>query len=234
MPGSVFGIPSRPTSGQGVIWQETLGGRMDTGALGQVASGLSGLTLNRVPFGNSLGGLQDSGNLTFDGTTLALAGAQTISTTLGVTGLATHTAGTKFGSGSGTLNYYETGNWTPVLTASGTAGTHTYSEQIGRYIRIGNLVFATCNLSVSSKDGAISGNVRIGGLPFTVNGSIDQAACVSNVNGITFGDGLVARAIGTITSVGLSKITSGGSNADVTEADLGATPRVYMTTMYTV
>jgi hypothetical protein len=74
VPGSIFGIPTRPISGNGVVWSETLGGRMDNGSLGQAASGLSGLTLNRVPFGNSLGGLQDSGNLTFDGTTLTLSG----------------------------------------------------------------------------------------------------------------------------------------------------------------
>jgi hypothetical protein len=47
---------------------------MDVGAVAQAASGLSGLTLNRVPFGNSLGGLQDSAGLTFNGTTLATTG----------------------------------------------------------------------------------------------------------------------------------------------------------------
>ncbi len=87
----------------GVIWSETLGGRMDVGADSQPASQLSGLTLNRIPFGNALGGLQDSANLTFDGTTLALTGAATISTTLGVTGVSTLTGGAVIDAGTGAL-----------------------------------------------------------------------------------------------------------------------------------
>lgn len=99
MAGSIFGFPLRPTSGQGVIWGETLGGRMDVGALAQTASGLTGLTLNRVPFGNSLGGLQDSANLTFDGTTLTLTGVSVA----GVLSLTNTTEASAVGTAAETL-----------------------------------------------------------------------------------------------------------------------------------
>jgi hypothetical protein len=81
---ATFGFPTRPTIGQALVWN---GRAFEPGSLAQAASALTGLTLNRVPFGNTLGGLQDSANLTFDGTTLALTGAQTISSTLTVSTL---------------------------------------------------------------------------------------------------------------------------------------------------
>ncbi len=98
MPGSIFGIPVRPTAGQGVTWSELLGGRMDVGTLLGPASGLSGLTLNRIPFGNTTGGLQDSSSLTWDGTTFAVTGLATVSGTLTVTGQGIFSTGATFGS----------------------------------------------------------------------------------------------------------------------------------------
>jgi hypothetical protein len=117
MPGSIFGIAARPTSGQGVIWQETLGGRMDVGALAQTASGITGLTLNRVPFGNSLGGLQDSANLTWDGATLTLTGGAN-ATSIGATTPGTGAFTTLSATGAVSLTSASSG-----LTISKTSGT---------------------------------------------------------------------------------------------------------------
>ena len=47
------------------------------------------ITANRVVYGSATGTFGSSANLTFDGTTLVLTGAATVSTTLGVTGAAT-------------------------------------------------------------------------------------------------------------------------------------------------
>jgi hypothetical protein len=71
VPGAIFGIPTRPTTGQGMVWSESLGGRLDPGSLSNTGGGLSGFTDNRIAFGSVLGGLEDSASLTFDGTTLA-------------------------------------------------------------------------------------------------------------------------------------------------------------------
>lgn len=143
MPGSVFGIPFRPTSGHGVIWSETLGGRMDSGLVAQAASGLSGLTLNRVAFGNSLGGLQDSANLTFDGTTLTngattgvgLAISSTQASTNAATGCAT------FAGGVGILG--------DVFMGSSAGGSTTITQTGGRF-QFGNTQTAYVTAAANS------------------------------------------------------------------------------------
>lgn len=60
------------------------------------------------------------------------------------------------------------GTWTPTIIGSTTAGTHTYTAQLGRYIKIGTLVLASFNVVINAKDGTMAGNAQISGLPFTV------------------------------------------------------------------
>lgn len=77
--------------------------------------------------------------------------------------------------GTGTselLADYEEGTWTPTVFGSSTAGAATYTLQVGRYTKIGNTVVCHANLGISAHTG--TGNVRIGGLPFT-------SANVSNI-----------------------------------------------------
>jgi hypothetical protein len=69
-----------------------------------------------------------------------------------------------------TLDDYEEGKnvWSPVIGgASGTSG-QTYSSQIGNYIKIGQLVMATFDMTLTAK-GTITGVVQIQGLPFLVS-----------------------------------------------------------------
>lgn len=51
--------------------------------------------------------------------------------------------------------------YTPVLAGDSTAGSHTYSQQVGAYITIGGLVVAFFNVVLSTKDGSMAGNVYI-------------------------------------------------------------------------
>lgn len=67
---------------------------------------------------------------------------------------------------------YEEGTWTPTVFGSTSAGTATYTLQVGRYTKIGNTVVCHANLGISAHTG--TGNVRLGGLPFT-------SANVSNI-----------------------------------------------------
>jgi hypothetical protein len=62
------------------------------------------------------------------------------------------------------LDDYEEGTWTPTLFGGTTAGTTTYIVQVGKYVKIGNIVTCTIALSISAKDG--TGDVRIGNVPF--------------------------------------------------------------------
>jgi hypothetical protein len=71
-------------------------------------------------------------------------------------------------SDANTLDDYEEGTWTPTLFGSGgSAGAQAYSIQAGKYTKIGNMVILTGYLALSNK-GSWTGNVQIGGMPFTV------------------------------------------------------------------
>ena len=74
------------------IADATDAGSVLSGDLGSAAFGslrVTDLTSTRVLLAGTSGEIEDSGNLTFDGSTLAVTGAATISTTLGVTGAVT-------------------------------------------------------------------------------------------------------------------------------------------------
>lgn len=66
------------------------------------------------------------------------------------------------------ISDYGNGTFTPVLRGSSTAGSQTYSAQVGRYIRIGKMVLCSYQMIMTNKDGATAGAyLWIGGLPFT-------------------------------------------------------------------
>jgi hypothetical protein len=60
-------------------------------------------------------------------------------------------------------NFFALSQWTPTIQGSTTGGTATYGVQAGRYINIGNLWIAVCQLVWSSGTG--SGNLRVGNFP---------------------------------------------------------------------
>lgn len=68
------------------------------------------------------------------------------------------------GATSELLNDYEIGTWTPTVEGSTSAGTGTYSGQLGRYTKIGNIVHFSAWINVSGHTG--TGDMRITGLPF--------------------------------------------------------------------
>ena len=70
--------------------------------------------------------------------------------------------------GTGTselLADYEEGTWTPVLTGDTSSTGITYSGQVGRYVKIGNLVTVDISLTLSAKT-LIVGAVIITGVPY--------------------------------------------------------------------
>ena len=62
------------------------------------------------------------------------------------------------------LAWYEEGTFTPVVVYSGT-NTPVYFSQVGRYTRIGRIV--NTQIYVSWNESGSTGNVILGGLPFT-------------------------------------------------------------------
>ena len=91
---------------------------------------------------------------------IALQGAIT-KAGIGITFPATQSASTD----ANTLDDYEEGTWTPVLT-DGVNNVASYYYQFGSYIKVGRMVTINCTISVFNK-GSITGGVYITGLPFT-------------------------------------------------------------------
>lgn len=63
---------------------------------------------------------------------------------------------------------YEEGTFTPTYETTG--GSFSYASQLGRYTKIGRVVYCTFTISTSSATVG-SGDVVIGGLPFTIENS---------------------------------------------------------------
>ena len=82
---------------------------------------------------------------------------------------------------------HEEGTWTPVIVRAGTAFNGTYSTQVGDYVRIGDVVHASCLIELSGVTTSGSGNIQITGLPFAKNQDDYQHIALIGYNDI-FGD----------------------------------------------
>ena len=116
---------------------------------------------------------------------------------LDVTGKIRASTGILFGADTAAANAlddYEEGTWTPTVIAH-IGGVPTYFIQAGRFTKVGNMVTAWCSITFSKN--TLSGELQIGGLPFTVanvvtyatgNVTMDELAtqqyigCQGNVN----------------------------------------------------
>ena len=86
---------------------------------------------------------------------------------------------TSNGSGTTTselLNDYEEGSFTPVIAGGTTAGTATYTDQNGKYTKIGNCVHFRMDVIWSGHTG--TGTLKITGLPFTIGQNYQSVGSV--------------------------------------------------------
>jgi hypothetical protein len=83
----------------------------------------------------------------------------------------------------------ESGVWTPVLEGSSVAGINTYTSQVGRYTKINARVFFDARVSLSAKDTAMAGGLRIAGLPYpTANiGNYRVSFTIGILNSVAYG-----------------------------------------------
>jgi DeoR/GlpR family transcriptional regulator of sugar metabolism len=77
------------------------------------------------------------------------------------------------------------------LERGGTVGA-TYTSQVGRYVKIGSLVHAYCNVSTSAITSQSSGYNIVSGLPFAYNG--DSYATIGAVSSNMFNTTAVSKA----------------------------------------
>jgi hypothetical protein len=97
--------------------------------------------------------------------TIGVGGATAAASGAGITFPATQSAS----SDANTLDDYEEGDWTAVLQGSTSNPSGTYSNQTGKYTKIGRTVFVAFQIVLNSGFSAGSGSIRISGLPFTSN-----------------------------------------------------------------
>ena len=117
------------------------------------------------------GTVTNSGNVTVGGTlgvtgATTLTGNTTVGGTFGSTGLITASAGVAIGGtgAANTLDDYEEGTFTPTL--SGLSQTPTYGSQVGRYTKVGRVCTVYIRIHTTTFNSG-TGNIRVGGLPFT-------------------------------------------------------------------
>lgn len=133
-----------------------------------------------------------------------------------------------------TLDDYEEGNWTPVLTGSGGSPAHTYTTQAGRYTKVGNIVLLNGTVVLSAKGGAITGSVQISGLPFATDAGLAWAVAIPRWNAL----GTNWMAIGGYVAATLSVIqvqgrqSAGSGQTDLVDADIAATTQLTFSASY--
>jgi hypothetical protein len=86
-------------------------------------------------------------------------------------------------SDANTLDDYEEGTFTPTIIGKTSAGTGTYSNQTGSYIKVGQLVSIFIRMDWSAHTG--TGNMGFASLPFTSAGTFANGAAVNGMAGMT-------------------------------------------------
>lgn len=107
-----------------------------------------------------------------------------------------------------TLDDYEEGTFTPTIVGSTSAGTGTYTQQIGKYTKIGRVVHVDIVIQWTAHSG--TGNILIDGLPFTVAANTSPPCSINGLD-LTFSNQLTASFSGSSTQARPLTHSSGGS-----------------------
>lgn len=151
----------------------------------QGGTGRTTLTSNALIYGNGTGqvGMQTTGIGVLAALGQNVSGSGSIALTTSptfVTPVLGAASATSISFGSTALSAYESGAWTPTLTAV-TPGdlSVSYSFQQGTYQRIGNTVYISCSIVCTMTYTTASDGIRVNGLPIAVSlGNIISAACI--------------------------------------------------------
>jgi len=101
-------------------------------------------------------------------------------------------------SNATTLDWYEEGSFTPTLAFGGAVVGLTYSEQVGKFTRIGNRVLFNLSFTLSAK-GSSTGNAELAGLPYFAS-SDPSIACAVRFNSGVAGVGALTQSAAVIST----------------------------------
>lgn len=109
--------------------------------------------------------------------------------------------------------------WTPAIEGATTAGTATYSTQVGRYFEIGNWVYVDFSITLTAFTG--TGQIKITGLPVAPASSTAPNVAIS-VTGLTFGaiTPVFAATSGTSTFLALTNWSNSGNSSSLVETEI--------------
>lgn len=136
-----------------------------------------------------------------------------------------------------TSGLYTTGTWSPAIAGTGTAGSNTYSNQDGFYVRFGGFVIAWFQVIMTAKDAAMAGNIYVT-MPLTMaSASVLGIGSVAGYQNINFAAGQTHLACLVIGGTTRCELYTGGDNAalaNIVAADIAATSVIRGVAIYPI
>ena len=174
--------------------------------------------------------------LTFDGEHLTVSDGNLVIGTAGHGIDFSAQASPASGMASELLDHYEEGTWTPV-TRTAAHNTATQGTVVGKYTRIGDIVFIQFAANTNDITGLTgSDNIEIHGLPFTSTSTSTAEGNIYSGNGyslaITAGDTLAANVPANVAILRLQVWTETTGTAGLTATQWSAGGNVRMSGHY--
>jgi hypothetical protein len=203
--------------------------RMNVANVTVLSANSTGITLSTATSSLALGNVTVSSNIT----------TSNISVTgnLHATSIITANAGIRFPSvqvssaEANVLDDYEEGTWTPEVRFGGNSVSVTYAGRNGYYTKIGNAVSISGWFYLSNK-GSSTGDVTIGGLPFSAALS-RVAICLGRFENFTFSVQVSAR-LDSGTAIDLVETSAAGVLTNITNSDFTNGSLLYLSGTYFV
>lgn len=139
---------------------------LETGVL--TATSLGATPLNAANLTGTVADARLSANVALENVANVFSALQTVNAGLAFPAVQVPSAAVN------TLDDYREDAWTPTLLGASGSGV-TYGGRVGRYVKIGQFVFVTCYITLTSK-GTLAGQISIGGLPVPAHNVVDGYA----------------------------------------------------------
>lgn len=125
-----------------------------------------------------------------------------------------------------------TTSFTPTVSFGGGNTGITYTTQNAVYSRIGQFVYVSILIVLSSK-GSSTGDAECGGLPYSIDGTYSYVFTLQNTNAITYvGTQLVGLGNSATSVINFSTFSSAGAAANVTDVGFANTTQFRITGFY--